>query len=76
MKKVWIKIGHADKKKEMGSISLLQVPTTWPDVDIDISAVTQLNNPKEAEYWKTVETPKEIATYLKLQNQLHFGQAH
>eukprot|EP00957_Ditylum_brightwellii_P197802 15068545-Ditylum_brightwellii.AAC.1 len=31
MKKVWTKVGRADKKKEMGSISLLQVPITWPD---------------------------------------------
>eukprot|EP00957_Ditylum_brightwellii_P076231 5795057-Ditylum_brightwellii.AAC.1 len=37
MKKLWTKIGHADKKKEMGLISLLQVQITWPDVDIDIS---------------------------------------
>eukprot|EP00957_Ditylum_brightwellii_P160030 12181543-Ditylum_brightwellii.AAC.1 len=50
MNKVWTKIGHADLKKEMGLISLLQVPITWTDVDIDISTVTQLNNPKEAEY--------------------------
>eukprot|EP00957_Ditylum_brightwellii_P076889 5844169-Ditylum_brightwellii.AAC.1 len=68
MKKVWTKIGHADKKKEMGSISLLQVPITWPDAGIDTSTVTQLDNPKEAEYWKTAETLKEVATYLKLQN--------
>eukprot|EP00957_Ditylum_brightwellii_P021048 1585902-Ditylum_brightwellii.AAC.1 len=76
MKKVWTKIGHANKKKEMGSISLLQVPITWPDADVDKSTVAQLNNPKEAEYWKTVETPKERAIYLKLRNQLHFEQAH
>eukprot|EP00957_Ditylum_brightwellii_P144224 10988828-Ditylum_brightwellii.AAC.1 len=66
MKKVWTKIGHADQKKEPGSISLLQVMITWPDADIDTSTVTQLDNPKEAEYLKAVETHKEIATYLKL----------
>eukprot|EP00957_Ditylum_brightwellii_P028793 2175281-Ditylum_brightwellii.AAC.1 len=60
----------------MGSISLLQVTITWPDADIDTPNVTQLNNLKDAEYWKTVETPEEKATYLKVQNQLHFGQAH
>eukprot|EP00957_Ditylum_brightwellii_P184202 14030622-Ditylum_brightwellii.AAC.1 len=76
MKKVWTKIVHVDKQKEMGSMPLLQVPITWPDADIDTSNVTQLDNPKEAKYWKTVETSKEIATYLKLQNQLHFRQAH
>eukprot|EP00957_Ditylum_brightwellii_P007767 587510-Ditylum_brightwellii.AAC.1 len=68
MKKVWTKIGHAGKKKEMGPISLLQGPITWPDADVDTSTITQLDNPKEAEYWKTIETPKEITAYLKLQN--------
>eukprot|EP00957_Ditylum_brightwellii_P111389 8495817-Ditylum_brightwellii.AAC.1 len=29
----------------------------------------------KATHWRTVETPKEIAFYLKLQNQLHFSQA-
>eukprot|EP00957_Ditylum_brightwellii_P156295 11896259-Ditylum_brightwellii.AAC.2 len=60
----------------MGSIIWLQVLITWPDADIDTSTVTQFDNPKEATYWKTVETPKEIATYLKLQSWLHFEQAH
>eukprot|EP00957_Ditylum_brightwellii_P127479 9721459-Ditylum_brightwellii.AAC.1 len=60
----------------MGSISLLQVPIMWLDADIDVSKVTHLDSPKEADYWKMAETPKEIATYLKLQNRLHFGQAH
>eukprot|EP00957_Ditylum_brightwellii_P060586 4600716-Ditylum_brightwellii.AAC.1 len=59
----------------MGSISLLQVPITWPDADTDVSKVTHLDNPKEAEHWKTVETPKEVATCLKLQIRLHFRQA-
>eukprot|EP00957_Ditylum_brightwellii_P004124 314005-Ditylum_brightwellii.AAC.1 len=76
MKKVWAKIGHTYKKKEMGSTLSLQVLITWPDADIDIPTVTQFNNPKEAEYSKTVETSQDIATYLKLQNQLDFGQAH
>eukprot|EP00957_Ditylum_brightwellii_P058773 4455770-Ditylum_brightwellii.AAC.1 len=60
----------------MGSISLLQVLIKWTDVDSDTSTVIQLNNPKEAECWKTVETPQEIETYPKLQNQLHCSQAH
>eukprot|EP00957_Ditylum_brightwellii_P092611 7052354-Ditylum_brightwellii.AAC.1 len=56
----------------MESISLLQVPITWPDVDTDVSKVTHLGNPKEADHWKTVKIPKEIATYLKLQNSMSF----
>eukprot|EP00957_Ditylum_brightwellii_P186911 14233415-Ditylum_brightwellii.AAC.1 len=37
MKKIWKKIGYADKKKEMGSITSLQIPVTWlsPDVEVD-----------------------------------------
>eukprot|EP00957_Ditylum_brightwellii_P194069 14779821-Ditylum_brightwellii.AAC.1 len=38
--------------------------------------MTHLDNPKEAEHWTTVEMPEEVATYLKLQKKLHFGQAH
>eukprot|EP00957_Ditylum_brightwellii_P050201 3806897-Ditylum_brightwellii.AAC.1 len=66
MKRVWAKIGYADKKKDMGSISSLQVPVTWPGVNVDTLNITNPDNPNKVEYWKTVETPKEIATYLKL----------
>eukprot|EP00957_Ditylum_brightwellii_P006144 464801-Ditylum_brightwellii.AAC.1 len=66
MKKVWAKIGYADKKKDTGSNSSLQVPVTWPDANVDTVNVTNLDNSKKAEYWNVVETPKEIATYLKL----------
>eukprot|EP00957_Ditylum_brightwellii_P011322 855965-Ditylum_brightwellii.AAC.1 len=52
----------------MVSISSLQVPIVWPNADTDVSKVTHLENPKEDEHWKTVETPKEITTYLKFQN--------
>eukprot|EP00957_Ditylum_brightwellii_P116667 8899492-Ditylum_brightwellii.AAC.1 len=76
IKKVWAEIGYADKKKNIGSISSLQVLVRWPDVHDGTVNVTNLDNPKNAEYWKTVETPKEIATYLKLQNRLQFGQAY
>eukprot|EP00957_Ditylum_brightwellii_P101695 7750037-Ditylum_brightwellii.AAC.1 len=75
MEKVWVKIGYADKKKDIGSISYLQVPPTWPDANMDSVKVVNLDNPPKAEYLKTVETPKETSTYLKLSNRLHFGQA-
>eukprot|EP00957_Ditylum_brightwellii_P074642 5671915-Ditylum_brightwellii.AAC.1 len=45
MLKVWKKIGHIDNKKDMGSISLLQVPVTWPDPQCDISEITMLDSP-------------------------------
>eukprot|EP00957_Ditylum_brightwellii_P100418 7654451-Ditylum_brightwellii.AAC.1 len=60
----------------MRSITSLQVPVTWPESDIDIDLVIHLDNSKEAEHWKAVEMPEEIATCLKLWNRLHFGQAH
>eukprot|EP00957_Ditylum_brightwellii_P115056 8775794-Ditylum_brightwellii.AAC.1 len=75
MKKVWAKIGYADKKKNTDSISFLQVSLTWPDANIDTVNDVSLDSPPKAEYWKTVEASKDIATYLKLCNRLHFGQA-
>eukprot|EP00957_Ditylum_brightwellii_P023364 1763248-Ditylum_brightwellii.AAC.1 len=59
----------------MGLITSLQVPVTWTSPDIEVDTVTHLDNPKESQHWKTVKTPTEIATYLKLCNRLHFGQA-
>eukprot|EP00957_Ditylum_brightwellii_P204063 15337451-Ditylum_brightwellii.AAC.1 len=59
----------------MGSITSLQVPVTWPSHDDEVDTVTHLDNPKQSQHWKTVEFATEIATYLKLRNRLHFGQA-
>ena len=75
MEKVWNKIGNADKKYESGSITPLWIPVTWPSSDCDKDQIRALDNPKEAHHWRTVETPREIAFYLKLRNRLHFGQA-
>eukprot|EP00957_Ditylum_brightwellii_P007311 555434-Ditylum_brightwellii.AAC.1 len=66
MSKVWKKIGHADKKKDKGSILSLQVPVSWPDHQSDTSGITMLDNPKKASHWKTVELPKDVAFYLNL----------
>ena len=75
MAKVWNKIGHADKKYESGSVMSLQIPVTWLSSDCDEDQICALDNPKEAQHWRTVETPQEIAFYLKLRNRLQFGQA-
>eukprot|EP00957_Ditylum_brightwellii_P037224 2817931-Ditylum_brightwellii.AAC.1 len=75
MSKVWNKIGHADKKYKSGSIASLQIPLTWPSSDCDKDQIQSLYNPKEAQHWRTEETPREIAFYLKLRNKLNFGQA-
>eukprot|EP00957_Ditylum_brightwellii_P069636 5288854-Ditylum_brightwellii.AAC.1 len=75
MAKVWIKIGHSDKKYKSGLILSLQIPVTWPSSNCNENQILSLDNPKEAHHWRTVETPQEIAFYLKLINRLHFGQA-
>eukprot|EP00957_Ditylum_brightwellii_P025499 1927423-Ditylum_brightwellii.AAC.1 len=66
MARVWKKIGHTDKKHEAGSISSLQIPIIWPSIECDENLIHNLDNPKKATHWRTVETPKEIAFYLKL----------
>eukprot|EP00957_Ditylum_brightwellii_P124073 9457889-Ditylum_brightwellii.AAC.1 len=66
MAKVWTKIGHADKKYKSGSIASLHIPVTWPSSDCDENQIQSLDNPKEVQHWRTVETPQEIAFYLKL----------
>ena len=75
MSKAWTKLGHANKKYESGSIASLQIPVTWPSSNCDQNQIWSLDNPKEVHHWRTVETPQEIAFYLKLRNRLHFGQA-
>eukprot|EP00957_Ditylum_brightwellii_P029363 2219545-Ditylum_brightwellii.AAC.1 len=60
MSKVWNTIGHVDKKYESGSIASLQIPVTWPSSDCDENQIRILDNPKEAQHWRTVETPQEI----------------
>eukprot|EP00957_Ditylum_brightwellii_P141666 10792640-Ditylum_brightwellii.AAC.1 len=72
---VWKKIGHADKKHEAESILSLQIPVTWPPSICDEDQISALDNPKKAQHWRMVETPRYIAFYLKLHNRLHFGQA-
>eukprot|EP00957_Ditylum_brightwellii_P087551 6665188-Ditylum_brightwellii.AAC.1 len=72
MAKVWTKIGHADKKYKSGSITFLQIPVKWPSSNCGENQIQSLDNPKEAHHWRTVETPQEMAFYLKLRNRLHF----
>eukprot|EP00957_Ditylum_brightwellii_P025746 1947880-Ditylum_brightwellii.AAC.1 len=58
MLKVWKKIVHADKKKDKGSISSLQVPVIWPDPWCDISEMTLMDNPKNQVTGKLLNFPK------------------
>eukprot|EP00957_Ditylum_brightwellii_P073574 5590469-Ditylum_brightwellii.AAC.1 len=74
MAQVWKKIGHAGEKHEAGSIPSLLIPVTWPPSDCVEDQISALDNLKKAQRWRTIETPREIALYLKLCNRLHFGQ--
>eukprot|EP00957_Ditylum_brightwellii_P091364 6956460-Ditylum_brightwellii.AAC.1 len=75
MQQVWKKIGHADKKHIDSLMTTFQIPIPWPSTTSDEHSTIKLDNPKTANSWRTVGTPKEVAFYLKLRNQLHFGQA-
>eukprot|EP00957_Ditylum_brightwellii_P092856 7069087-Ditylum_brightwellii.AAC.1 len=75
MQQVWKNIGHADKKHIDSMITTLQFPITWPSTTSDEQSTIKLDNHKTATYWQTVDTLEEVAFYLKLRNQLHFGQA-
>eukprot|EP00957_Ditylum_brightwellii_P148303 11291150-Ditylum_brightwellii.AAC.1 len=68
MQQVWKKIGYADTKNIDSSITNLQIPITWPSNISDERSNIELDNPKRANYWRTVDTPKEVAFYLKLRN--------
>eukprot|EP00957_Ditylum_brightwellii_P089846 6842331-Ditylum_brightwellii.AAC.1 len=57
MAKLWIKIGHAGKKYKSGLILSLQIPVIWPSSNYDEDQICALDNPKEAQHWRTVETP-------------------
>eukprot|EP00957_Ditylum_brightwellii_P123812 9437882-Ditylum_brightwellii.AAC.1 len=74
MSMIWEKIKFLDGKKTKGSITSLCIPTSWPQASDDDSSINLLKNPKTANKWRTAETPPNIAFYLKLWNQLHFGQ--
>eukprot|EP00957_Ditylum_brightwellii_P156300 11896550-Ditylum_brightwellii.AAC.1 len=59
---VWKKIGYADKKNIDSSITNLQIPITWSSTTTsDEQSTIELDKPKKANYWRTVDTPKEVA---------------
>eukprot|EP00957_Ditylum_brightwellii_P080708 6138290-Ditylum_brightwellii.AAC.1 len=63
MARVWKKVGHADKKHEAGSILSLQIPTTWSPIECNKNTIHELDNPKKAQHWQTVDAPKEIGFF-------------
>eukprot|EP00957_Ditylum_brightwellii_P196054 14937520-Ditylum_brightwellii.AAC.1 len=59
MQQVWKKIRHTDKKHIDSLITTLQITITWPSTTRDEHSRMKLDSPKIANYWWTVETPKE-----------------
>eukprot|EP00957_Ditylum_brightwellii_P043004 3257639-Ditylum_brightwellii.AAC.1 len=57
MSTVWKKIGHGNKKNEIGSISSLQVTATWPDPHCDILGITMLDDHQKQVTEKAHGTP-------------------
>eukprot|EP00957_Ditylum_brightwellii_P012088 913416-Ditylum_brightwellii.AAC.1 len=51
------------------------IPESLPQIGEDINSVTDLENSRKTKVWRLIETPHEIAHYLKLNNRLHLGQA-
>eukprot|EP00957_Ditylum_brightwellii_P198350 15114990-Ditylum_brightwellii.AAC.1 len=45
------------KKYKSGMITSLQIPVTWPSSNCDEGQIRALDNLKEAQHWRTVETP-------------------
>ena len=63
IKQMFNKLKFIRGKYQKSGIASLQVPC----VDGD--------NPKTCQHWKTVDTPKEIESYILAKNKGHFGQA-
>eukprot|EP00957_Ditylum_brightwellii_P186100 14168569-Ditylum_brightwellii.AAC.1 len=72
MSTMWKKIRFTDRKRINSSITSLQIPSSWPGTIEDVSSVKEVENPNTAKEWRTVDTPQDIAFYLKLRNRLHF----
>eukprot|EP00957_Ditylum_brightwellii_P129663 9890891-Ditylum_brightwellii.AAC.1 len=76
MVSTWSKVWYADKGKQVNSMSFLPILSSWSDCPKTIPQHYTLEEPKQIEEWRTVETPTEIAKCLILRNKRHFGQAH
>eukprot|EP00957_Ditylum_brightwellii_P006398 486131-Ditylum_brightwellii.AAC.1 len=68
MSTMWQKIRFTDEKRINSLLTSLQIPSSWPETTEDISSVKEVENPKTANEWRTVDTAQDIAFYLKLGN--------
>eukprot|EP00957_Ditylum_brightwellii_P190184 14476837-Ditylum_brightwellii.AAC.1 len=63
---MWRKISYTDKEKKDNNITLLLVPESWLDINTIITPEMELEDPKKAQQWKTVDLPEEILHYLTI----------
>eukprot|EP00957_Ditylum_brightwellii_P036240 2745419-Ditylum_brightwellii.AAC.1 len=75
MANMWRKLLYRDEGKEDNNITLILILASWPDINTIITPEIELEDPKKAQQWRTVDPPEEILHYLTIQNQQHFGQA-
>lgn len=62
-------------KQRNSSIDKIEVPASWPSMHESPLDLTQLEDPKTCQDWRTVTDPQELEYYLIMRNRLHFGQA-
>jgi hypothetical protein len=72
-KATWQKLASLNPSGRSKGMTSVKVPASWPTDDEGFTR--PIENPKTCSEWKTVDTPKEMLSYLMKRNQLHFGQA-
>eukprot|EP00957_Ditylum_brightwellii_P020415 1539474-Ditylum_brightwellii.AAC.1 len=68
MANMWRKFSYTDKGKRDNNITLILIPTSWLDINTMITPEMELEYPKRAQQWRTVDLPEEILHYLTIQN--------
>eukprot|EP00980_Cylindrotheca_fusiformis_P017822 scaffold5640_cov132-Cylindrotheca_fusiformis.AAC.1 len=73
----WRRMGFLQGKRRTSQFTKVQVPVSWPTTEAEfLNPDRPLENPKECEFWRTIEDPTEVEFYIQMRNRLHFGQAH
>ena len=64
-----------DQSGTVQQMNRLDIPRTWPEPQDHELHITDLEDPKSCQDWKTITDPDEIEFYIRLRNRGHFGQA-
>eukprot|EP00957_Ditylum_brightwellii_P005293 403679-Ditylum_brightwellii.AAC.1 len=75
MANMWKKVSYADKDKHNNNITSILILESWPDIDTIITPEYELEDPKKAHQWCTIDLPEEILHYLTIRNRHNIGQA-